>query len=85
MTKMQDAEDGKSGTSGKSGGSTDKKSEQSDQSGSIGEREPGGKKGRKQKLAEALDRKKLAEDNRKLAESAGQMVSAVAAWCFERW
>ena len=72
MTKMQDAEDGKSGTSGKSGGSADKRSATSDHShesgGSDGERKEGAK-GRKQRLAEALDRKKLAEENRKLAES----------------
>ena len=73
MTKMQAQEDGKSGGSGMSG---DKKSEQSHESGTSGGSGSNstGKKSKKQLMAEALDRKKLAEDNRRLAESAGNML-----------
>ena len=63
MTKLQAADDGKSGQSGQSG-----KSGESEDSGS------GKKKSGKKKLAGATDRKKLAEQNRRLAESAGRVL-----------
>ena len=73
MTKMQaNADDGKSGTSGMSG---DKASRDSGHSGGSGGSAGSGKKGKgKKKMEAALERKQLAQENRRLAESAGQML-----------
>ena len=60
MTKMQATDDNKSGQSGQSG-----KSGESD--GSNGK-----KKGKKKKIG--ADRKQLAQQNRRLAESAGRVL-----------
>ena len=82
MTKMQAPEDGKSGRSGSSGHSAEKKSAAESAAGSIrsdgtSSVSSGGtkkKKSRQQRMAEALDRKHLAMENRRLAEAAGQML-----------
>ena len=67
MTKMKEADDGKSAQSGA-------KSDQSKGSGGSG----GSKhKSKKEAKAEALDRKQLAAENKKLAEAAGQMLHAL--------
>ena len=61
MTKLQANDDNKSGQSGQSGQS-------GDSNGS------GKKKGRKGRIAEAADRKAIAQLNRRLAESAGRVL-----------